>query len=151
MMELSSNDGAALDEDKILLFPQGIPGFDGLISFTLVHEAGRETPIVHALLSTEDPSVQLPVATAEALGVNYEITLSDEECELLKLEDPTQVAVLLILFRSPDGDTAGVSDAQDRSEIRAGFMSPLIINTEHRIGLQKTLNRVEHRVTIQAS
>jgi flagellar assembly factor FliW len=150
-MELSSNEGAALDEHKILRFPQGIPGFDGLSSFTLVHEAGRETPMVYALLSTDDPTVQLPVATADALGVNYEITLSDEECELLQLEDAAQVAVLLILFRSPDGDTEDTPGDQDRSAIRAGFMSPLIINTEHRIGLQKILNRVERRVTIQAS
>lgn len=148
-MELSSNEGASLDAEKTLRFPLGLPGFEGLSSFTLVHEAERETPIVYGLLSTEDPAVQLPVATAEALGVNYEISLSDEECALLELEDPAHVAVLLVLYRSPDRETT--TDPADRSTIRAGFMSPLIINTAARIGLQKILNQVERRVTIKAS
>jgi len=150
-MELSSTEGASLDPEKTLHFPRGIPGFEDLNTFSLMHEADREQPIVYWLVATEDAEVQLPVATADALGVNYEITLDDDECALLELADPAQVAVLLILFRSPEGDATAASDGQDRSQIRAGFLSPLIINTESRIGLQKVLNRVERRVTIQAS
>lgn len=149
-MELSSTESVEVGQDKELTFPRGIPGFEDLTRYQLVHEAEEATPIVYGLRSLEEETVMLSVTTADALGVNYEITLSDEECELLELGDPADVAVLVVLYRARETD-AQLDPAVDRGAIRAGFLSPLIINVSRRLGLQKVLNKVERRVTIQAS
>lgn len=127
--------------ENTLQFPEGIPGFETQKSFRLIHDAEQEKPSVHYLQAVDDPDVQLPVVDPRSLQVDYEITLSDEECELLQLEDPADCAVLLVLFRGGDDRQSG---------IRANFLGPLLINTTSRIGMQKILNAVERNVTIRA-
>jgi len=129
-----------LEEQKVIEFPRGLPGFEEERRFRLMHDSDSEAPRVHWLQSVEDSGVQLSVADPASLQVNYEIALSDEENSLLKLEAPEHCAVLVVLYRT-DGESA----------IRANFLAPLLINTQRRIGMQKVLNAVEREVTIRSS
>ncbi len=131
--------------EEILTFPQGLPGFDELTRFKLFHEEGKLS--LFWLQSLEDPSVQFPTTDPALLKVQYQITLSDEEIALLELEDPEDIALLVLLYRGAPEKEAPPSES-DR--LNANFLGPIILNTKTRIGVQKVLNQIEDFVTIRA-
>ena len=144
------NDQAVLDNDKIITFPNGIPGIDGHTRFRLLHDNDNESDerIVYCLQSEHDPEVQLPVAKPYSLQVNYQITLDDDESELLHLDGPEDVVLLILLYRTPI-DATEIKSTEEGG-INANLLGPLVINAKTRIGLQKVLNSYSGSVNIQA-
>ena len=132
-----------MSADTVLTFPQGLPGFEAMTRYRLFHERGN--PSLLWLESEEDPDLQFSLTDPALLKVQYEIKLSDEECAMLQLQEPADVAVLVMLYK---GDSA--KDASPGADIRANFLGPLLINTRSRIGIQKVLTRVFDYVTIRA-
>jgi len=128
-----------VDPDTVLTFPQGLPGFENLTRFTLLHEEGATT--IFWLQSVEDPDVQFSVTDPNSFRVNYQITLQDDEAELLELTDVADATVMVMLSRD---------EATDPSAIKANFMGPLVINSKSRKGFQKALNQIEGFVNIVA-
>ncbi len=59
------------------------------------------------------------------LGLSYEVSLSDEEIALLKVDDPTSVTVLLLL-------------GKENNALLPAPTAPILINTQARLGMQKT-------------
>ena len=49
--------------------------------------------------------MMFPVALSETFNVAYEITISDEELEILEVDDSEKVIVLLVLSRPGDENT----------------------------------------------
>jgi len=128
-----------IDPDTLLSFPSGLPGFENLTRFTLLHEEGKST--VFWLQSVDDTDVQFSVTNPNNFKVNYQITLQDDEAEMLELTDDSETIVLLILSRD---------EGEDPSAIKANFMAPLVINVTSRKGMQKPLNQIEGFVDIVA-
>ncbi len=123
-----------IDEESTLTFPQGLPGLEHCTRFKLFHRDEQDPPILYFLQSLDDPAVAFSLIPASHFGVDYEITLSDEEAVLLQLEQPSDVAILLIVY---GGEAA--ADGQVKAQLRA----PLVINTVTRLGLQKAGLRSE--------
>ncbi|TJZ69785.1 flagellar assembly protein FliW [Chitiniphilus eburneus] len=117
-----------VDPNTVLTFPLGLPGFEPCTRFKLLHE-DKPQPKILWLQSLDEPALAFSVVTSELLGVNYQIQLSDEECELLQLEEPDDVTLLLVLARPPEEGDRPIS---------ANTQAPLIINSKSRLGLQKT-------------
>ena len=139
-MEVNTRFGTLeVDPDTLIEFPRGLPGLEGLTRFKLLHEEGK--PTLFWLQSVEDPEVQLTVTDPENLRVRYQIALSDEETEMLGLEDPTEALVLVALFRAEE--TAD-------GPVRANLLGPILIHPKTRRGLQKILDKAEGYVNIQA-
>lgn len=137
-MEIDTRFGSLeVDPADILTFPQGLPGFESLKRFKLFHEEGK--PSVFWLQAVDDPAVQLPVSEPSFFRVYYELALSDAETNLLELDDPDDV-VLLVTLSKPNGDDA----------IHANFMGPIVLNARKRIGLQKALINIEGGVVVRA-
>lgn len=132
-----------ISEDKVIDFPAGLPGFESCRRFALVHEEGT-APSVVQLQSADDPSIVFSLTGPEALGVNYEFSLSDEEVALLQLEDPAD-AFIAVIVRKNDSD-GSPADAG----LRANFMAPLVINVVARRGLQKVIPRLGCDITLRA-
>jgi flagellar assembly factor FliW len=128
----------AIDPASIIHFPEGLAGFEELHSFKLFHEEGR--PSLFYLQSLEDPDIQFPVVNPATYQVAYECVLSDDEAALLQLDDQADVAVLVTLAQTGEGDHG----------IHANFMGPILVNTRRRIALQKPLNVISGRVVIRA-
>ena len=128
-----------IDPDSVIEFPAGLPGFEDLKQFLLLHEEGANT--LFYLQSVEDPSIQLPLVDPDHFQVNYEITLSDEEMAQLRLEDAKDATVLVTVSRSNSTEDDG---------LHANFMGPIILNTKARTGMQKALNRILGSVVIKA-
>ena len=59
----------------------------------------------------------------------------------LQIESEDDLVVVVTLSDNQDDAAAGIT---------ANFMAPIIINTQSRIGMQKTLNQVSGGVVIQA-
>lgn len=140
-MEINTRYGRqVVARSSLLDFPEGLPGFEELRQYKLFHEEGKST--VYYLQSTEDPDIRLPLVTPESCKIDYRIELTDEELDKLKVESADDIVVVVTLSDNPDNKGAGIT---------ANFMAPIIINAQSRIGIQKTLNRVDGGVVIQAA
>ena len=132
-----------MSADTVLVFPRGLPGFEPMTRYRLFHE--QENPTLLWMESEVDPGLQFSVTDPALLKVQYEIKLTDEECALLQLEDPADLAVLVMLYKDES-----LTDAPPGSDIRANFLGPLVINAKSRLGMQKVLTQVYDFVTIRA-
>ena len=115
-----------VDAESVLTFPVGLPGLEHCTRFKLLHDSARDTPVVRWLQSLDDPDVTFSVVDPAVFGVRYELTLSDEEAELLQVDSEDQVAVLMLLGR----------DLQSGA-VTPRAHSPLLIIVVTRRGVQK--------------
>lgn len=126
-----------VDSDKIIEFPEGLAGFEACHRFTLFHPEEAQ-PKYFILQSLDDATLAFHIADPAHFGFNFEITLSDAETKLLKMKDPHDAAVLVILWK----DEAASSDGK----LRANLKAPLIINIGERRGLQHIFTRLDYAV-----
>lgn len=128
-----------VNPDTIITFPEGLPGFSACKRYTLVHEQnGAQEPTTYTLQSLDDPTVALQIVDPTMFGFHYELELTTAEAAQLKAESPSDVAVMLVLFRRDQKDGA----------IEANVRAPILINTKARLGLQKVIERVRPNVTL---
>ncbi|WP_373975958.1 flagellar assembly protein FliW [Chitinibacter sp. SCUT-21] len=113
-----------VDPETVIHFPAGLPGFEECKNYKLLHE-DKPNPSVYWLQSLDDATVAFSIVGAERLGFNYVLTLSDEECTSIELNNASDAMLFLILSRP------------DNQAIRANTLAPLVINLQSRKGLQK--------------
>jgi len=126
-----------IDPSTIISFPNGIPGFEDQTRFKLFHQEG-ENPLVFWLQSLDDEALTFSVAQPSIFNINYNFVLNDAEEAALKVEDPADILILIILHK----------DASDQPTVKGAIRSPLVINSTKRIGLQKVLTQVEQSITL---
>jgi flagellar assembly factor FliW len=131
-----------VNPDAVFTFPGGLSGFEGCTRFTLFHEEGK--PTVFWLQSLDDPSLAFSVVPPDALGVEYQIELSDADIALLGLTDPADALVVVIIYR--DSETGGTP----AGKIAASTRFPLVLNPKTRLGMQKILMEVQSSVVYRA-
>lgn len=132
-----------VDDSKVIHFPNGLAGLEHLKQFVLAHEepAQGETPRVFILQSVDDPEISFSLVVPEALGVRYELELSDDEVALLQANAPEEVVIAVIVRRD---------DAHpDSHGLKANFMGPILINTNTRQAMQKVLDRFNCDIVIR--
>lgn len=128
------------DEEKLIRFPVGLPGFEDCHSFGVVHPEG-DSPVLFYLQSTDDPAVSFPITSPDRFGLHYEFSLSDEELALIGLKSADEASVMVLLRRE--------SEATD-APVRAVLTAPLVINLDSRLALQKPLSQVGCDITLRA-
>jgi flagellar assembly factor FliW len=136
------NAKSELATDDVVTFPQGLPGFAEMKRYRLYHEHGDIR--VFWLQSEEDPELQFSAVDPVDIRIQYRFSLTDEESALLQVENPENIAVLVLLYRD------GAPDEASSEQIRANLLGPILINPDKRLGIQKVLGRVENYVTIHA-
>lgn len=131
----------SVDPETLFTFPAGFAGFEDCKRFKLFHEEGLATaPTVFWLQSVDDPEVMFPIVAPDALDIEYQIELSDEDCALIGLQSPEDIAVVLVVYRDP---AAG-------GKIAANTRSPVILNLKTRKGMQKVLQDVHPTLLYRA-
>ncbi|QNM95611.1 flagellar assembly protein FliW [Chitinimonas koreensis] len=118
-----------VDEQSLIVFPDGLPGFERCQRFKLLHEDVAE-PKVLWMQSLDDAEVVFSVIDAQLLGLNYQLTLSDAECEKIGFSGDDGLVMLLTLTRGGDG-------------IQANTRSPIVLNARSRLAIQKGGVRAE--------
>lgn len=113
-----------IETDKILYFPRGLAGFEGLHEFTLL-QIKPDAPML-ILQSLDQPHIGLLVADPYTFLPDYRIDVSDAEQKLLRLKVVRDVAVLVT-----------VSIPQGKPEdMTLNLTGPILINHKERLGLQ---------------
>lgn len=134
----TSNFGTqTVNADDILSFPNGLIGLETHTQFKLFHEES-DNPTVYWLQSTSDSTLLMSVVTPAAFGLNYEINLSDDEQQLLKLENTEDAIVLVIIYKKYE-----LNDDAKNLDMKAISEAPIIINTKDKLGLQKALTKLD--------
>lgn len=122
--------------DKVIEFPRGMPGFDELRNFTLLHPEG-EDPKYFVLQSLDLPEVAFNLTDPARFGFNFEISLSDDDAAALELAAPEEAAVVVMLVRDGEG------------HLRANLNAPLVLNLRSRRGIQHVFSRLNYEVTVR--
>lgn len=113
-----------IDMEKVIYFPRGLAGFEGLHEFTLL-QIRPDAPLL-VLQSMDKPAVGLLVADPFSFMDDYRIKVSDAEQKLLRLKNVRQVAVL-VTVSIPTGKP---------EETVLNLTGPILVNHQARIGLQ---------------
>ena len=123
-----------VNEESVITFPKGLIGFEECTRFHLYHEEGTE-PLLYYLQSLDDADVVFTLANPEQLGIDYQLSISDEEAETIQLNAAEDLAIMLMVYR-PLVPAEGES-IEERAELKAQARSPLLINMSERLAMQK--------------
>lgn len=114
-----------VEEDRIISFPEGIPGFSELRRYVLLDY--KDTPLKW-LQAVDDPEVAFIVAEPVLVSPDYSISIDDAVKNRIQLHNEEDLAVLLIL-RVEDGN------------LIANLNGPLLINAGAMKGIQAVADR----------
>jgi flagellar assembly factor FliW len=116
-----------IPDDRVITFPEGLPGFEGNL-YVLVHN--EENPTVHWLQSATDPAVALLLMDPLALEPTYAINPRPQELKPIDPgDDPSQTITCRVIVRA--GDKEG--------ELYVNLFAPVLFNAEKRIAMQLPL------------
>jgi flagellar assembly factor FliW len=127
-----------INPNSIISFPNGLVSFEENKRFMLVHEENAGEPASFTLQSVDDPDLAFQIIDPVALGFHYELSLTDSENALLQTPVPSDVAVMLILFKQDS----------DKPAISPNLRAPLVINTQAMVGLQKIMENIRPNITL---
>lgn len=105
------------DDDDVIEFPWGIPGFASLKRFLAL--SLPERPNFIWLQSLEDPSVALPTADPWQAFPDYRPQLPSYAAAALNLQQPDDFAILCVI----------VTDS-DTGEIAMNLLAPIVVNVK---------------------
>ena len=133
------------NQNKTILFPNGIPGFEDLKSYRLLKEALN--PSVFTLQSVEKPDLNIPVVLPHTFGINYDIELTDEEAAIIDAGETSEIIVFLVLAKDQEAEK---KEKDKKSSIVANIAGPVVINIESMKGYQKILTAMDYSLNIQS-
>lgn len=125
-----------IDESKIIIFENGIFGFEDCKKFTLIYDSeSDEKPVISWLQSIEESALALPVMNPFLIKPDYNPTVEDEVLWPLG-ESEEEDLVLLVTVTVP----------RDVEQMTANLKAPLVLNTETRKGVQVVVENSEYEI-----
>lgn len=115
------------EENDVITFNKGLPGFENLKKFVLV--TVEENEAFSILNSIEEEDVGLVVISPFSFVKDYEIEIDDSLLEDLKIETHEDVQVLNTVTLNTN-----------REKITTNLRAPIIINVKERLGQQIIIN-----------
>ncbi len=129
-------------EDQVIVFEQGLAGLPECRRFVVLPDSSaQEGARVFILQCVDQPDVAFSIVSPEALGVRYELELSETEVAALGLERSEDLTAAVIVRRD--------EEHPESKGLRANFMGPILINAANRRGLQKVVDRLSCEVVIR--
>lgn len=113
-------------DDRVLTFPDALPGFAEAHRFVLVDVSDDDT--FYWLQSVDQPSLAFLCAVPWGFFPDYEPLVPDDDQEALELTDAGDAMVLSIL----------TVHREDR-RITANLLGPVVVNQKTRVGRQVVL------------
>ncbi|HOJ87404.1 MAG TPA: flagellar assembly protein FliW [Pseudothermotoga sp.] len=109
-----------VSDEQVIVFENGIPGFQNLRKFTVVNRYS-DNPI-HWLVSLEDEYVALPVVNPWLVCVDYSLNLSQLDMQELNLENQSDLEIWAILTIP--------KDSPEKATIN--LLAPIVINLKNK-------------------
>jgi flagellar assembly factor FliW len=135
------------DPASTITFPRGLPGFEQCTRWKMFHEEDEQgqprAGIVLLLQSVDNPDAVLPVADPAVFGFHYEFVLSDSELAEIKLEDPDDLAVLVVMNEKNNVSAGNSVQVQN---MFANISAPILINTRSQLAMQRVFLGPEAKV-----
>lgn len=122
-----------INDDEILEFDFGLPGFENLQKFAVISQ-GTE-PIMW-LVSLEDENIALPIIDPWIIRVDYDVKIPKEAVETLKLEKEDDVKVWSVL----------VIPRENPENMTVNLLAPIIVNKKSKKAMQVVLDTDEYDI-----
>lgn len=123
-----------IDENKIIDFPEGIPGFQEIKKFVILSSDDKGSPF-QWLQAVDNPDLAFVVIDPRLFRPEYVVDVNDAEIEILNIQDPTNVLIYAI-----------VVVPEDISKMTANLKAPVLINTENNRGKQIVMDKDDYKV-----
>jgi flagellar assembly factor FliW len=120
-----------VQEDKIIKFEQGVPGFPEETRFVFLPLEDTEFLIMQSI---ETPELAFVTSSPFVYFKDYEIKLSDQALDALKIGSESDVVVLVIL---------SVQDPFQKST--ANLLAPIVFNPNQNLGKQVILEKSNYK------
>lgn len=117
-----------IEEDKIIQFKDGIPGFQDEKDFVVILNEDPDNPF-HYLQSVNTGELSFIVMNPFEVFPDYDFSISETVKEKLQIEDEKQIAIYTIVV-VPD----------DMTKMTTNLQGPIIINTANKKGKQVILD-----------
>jgi len=114
-------------DQEILLFPEGIIGFEDKSKFVICSQKGLEP--IQWLISVDDASLQLPIIDPFLIKKDYKAFTSNGELQSIGLEEVMKGKLYVI-----------VTVGRDVNHVTANLRGPVVINTKRKLGKQIILS-----------
>jgi len=108
-----------VQENQVLIFENGIPGFNKLRKFALVTRESDDP--IQWLVSLEDELIALPVVNPWLVCIDYSLNLSKNDIEELQIESQTDLKILSIL----------TIPKENPGETTINLLAPIVINLKN--------------------
>ncbi|WP_416198693.1 MAG: flagellar assembly protein FliW [Sporanaerobacter sp.] len=116
-----------IDEEDILTFPEGIPGFEECKKFIVINNPDEENPF-DWLQSVDNEDLAFVIMNPFFVFPDYDITIPESAIEKLKIKDETDVFVYTI-----------VVVPENLEDMTTNLSGPIIINGREKLGKQVIL------------
>jgi len=134
-MTIQTNVGEIeIEEKDIVIFKQGIPGFEFLKKFAVI--ALEDTKPIEWLVSLEDKEVSLPVIDPWLVRYDYHLDIPKNIVDFLKISNQEKVFILTIV-RIPGSQPETMT---------VNLAAPIIINLENNLALQYIPEKSEYKL-----
>lgn len=117
-----------VNEEKIIDFPEGIPGFEGTKRFIIINNPDEENPF-QWLQSVDEPNLAFVIISPFFVKFDYDIVLPESAVEKLKIKDEKDVGLYTI-----------VVVPENIEEMTTNLSGPIVINTKEKLGKQVVLD-----------
>lgn len=121
------------EENEIISFERGIPGFDHLKKF-IIKEVGEDSPF-SILQSIEDKDIGFIIISPFMINDKYEIKLNEEILKNLNIKKEEEVVLYSLVTLS-----------EKVENITANLKAPLVININNKKGEQYILDKEEYKI-----
>lgn len=122
-----------VEQNNIISFEQGLPGFAGLHDFVLLPVEGN--PALNYLQSVQEANVCFILMNPFLIVEDYEIDISEEAVELLKIEKAEDINLFAVLT---------VTD--NIKDITANLAAPVIVNASNNKARQEILSGGKYEI-----
>jgi flagellar assembly factor FliW len=124
-----------VNEDEIICFPEGIPGFENAKNFILLEKIQEEESPFIWLQGIEEIKLAFALVDPRMVKSDYVVDVDEGDVEMLDIMDESKVLIYSV-----------VVVPEDISRMTANLKAPILINTENKKGKQVVLEKGDYPV-----
>ncbi len=113
------------NEDLVIDFPEGIPGFDNYKKYVIIKKGNNN--IFFILHSIEDSNLAFIITNPYNFKLDYSFKIPNEDCSLLKIDNGDIKDSLGVFV---------ITKIDNEKNVFINLKAPVCINFEHKIGKQ---------------
>lgn len=121
------------DENRVITFNKGLPGFNTLKKFVIVDLDGYEP--FKLLHSIENDEVALVVTSPYEFCENYDVKVTEDTIKHLDIKDPSEVLIITTVTLN-----------SDVKKMTTNLQGPIVINTSNYLGEQIILDDSKYNI-----